>query len=193
MGFSSWSASWYLVVVAGVLAVGAGVAAAQADAGPADPIDSLAAEEDTASPQELLGRAEEQLRAMADGKTRVATLLSRAHEEGDVIKVLCLDDKLNQVDTAISTARVRQSALKHAVELQEVQRVKHESAILKVLDERVSAIVAESDQCVGEEAGLVGENVLNLEIEPGMPPEDGRLFPREDVVLQPPPLSSPTK
>jgi hypothetical protein len=104
--------------------------------------------------------------------------------------VLCLSDKLNQVDVASRSAQDRYVALKTAGERGDADRARHEYTVLEVLNDRVRVLVNESNQCVGEETGFVGEAEVSVSIDPNLPePETG--FALDAYTPPPPSISSP--
>lgn len=171
----------------------AGVASAQSDL---DPPPSAAAEgqaepplpqqsEVELSPGERLRLAQELVTSIQQSSQAVLRQLQVARAERDVVRVLCLNDKLNQVDVALRSAEDRMVALRTAVERADGDRVRHEHTVLDVLNDRVRVLVSESNQCVGEETGFIGEAEVSVSIDPNLP---------DDAVADdslPPPLSPP--
>jgi hypothetical protein len=104
--------------------------------------------------------------------------------------MLCLNDKLNQVDVAIRSTRDRVEALRVAANRDDRDQVRHEFAVISVLQERVSEVVAEANQCIGEEEGFIGDSYVKVEIDPTIP-DDPSAFPEEPLISLPPVLSSP--
>jgi hypothetical protein len=95
--------------------------------------------------------------------------LQTARKDRDVVRVLCLNDKLNQVDVASRSAEDRLSALEAAAARADADRARHEYTVIQVLEERVRVLVNESTQCVGEETGFVGEAEVSVAIDPNLP------------------------
>jgi hypothetical protein len=120
--------------------------------------------------------------------------LEQSREARDVVKVLCLNDKLNQIDVAIRAARDRVPILTSALDKNETENSRHEFAVLQVLRDRVRTLVQESNQCIGEEAGFVGESKVIVSIDPGIPSNDPTLFPSDtNTVFVPPNVASNTR
>lgn len=173
----------------------AGVASAQSDL---DPPPAGAAEADAlqAAPgpelrdgdtslTERSRLAQELVTNIQQASQAVLRQLQVARAERDVVRVLCLNDKLNQVDVALRSAEDRMVALRTAVERADGDRVRHEHTVLDVLNDRVRVLVSESNQCVGEETGFIGEAEVSVSIDPNLP---------DDAVMDdsvPPPLTPP--
>ena len=184
---------WAMAAGAAVMLGMFGVAAAQTVgvAGPSTP--EISTEKAVnLSPAEMQGKADQFLPQMDQGATSVRRQLEDARAARDVVKVLCLNDKLNQIDVAIRSARDRDGSLKIAVQQKDQDRAKHEFVVIQVLHDRVQTLVAEANQCIGEETGFVGESRVTVDIDPNIPDTDPSEFPNDTIVSQPPVLSSPT-
>jgi hypothetical protein len=138
--------------------------------------------DDEPSPPERLQRAQELVSNIQQSSQAVLRQLQVARSERDVVRVLCLNDKLNQVDVALRSAEDRLVALRTAVERADGDRARHEHTVLDVLNDRVRVLVSESNQCVGEETGFIGDAEISVTIDPNLP--DDTLI--DDSV--PPPL-----
>lgn len=170
---------------------GFGVAFAQEGA-PATPPDVTTQRDVKLSPAQMRDEAENYLPEMERGAGTVRKMLSEAREQRDVVKVLCLNDKLNQIDVATRSARDRMPNLRNASDKNDPDRARHEFTVIQVLRDRVRSLVAEANQCIGEETGFVGDTQLTVEVDPTIP-DDPSNFPDDPVVSQPPVLASPTQ
>jgi len=146
------------------------------------------------SPQEELAEADSILARMDQAATAVRRQLERARQGRDVIKSLCLNDKLSQVDVAARSARDRQTALQAAVQRGDTELANHEFTILTVLRQRAEQVGAEANQCIGEEVAFVGQTVVVTEISPDLPTEDVTSYPplAPTIPLFPPTCTSCT-
>jgi hypothetical protein len=116
----------------------------------------------------------------------VRAMLAKAREEKDVVKTLCLDDKLTQIDVARQSASERADALKQALASQDQELASHEYTILLVLKERVGQLSAEANQCIGVEAGFVGDSKITIDIDPNLPSDDPSQYPVNPIITDPP-------
>ncbi len=144
------------------------------------------------TPQQMLVDAKNYLPTMERGANVVRRQLTTAKEQKDVVKTLCLNDKLSQIELAIRTAKDRMDGLSSAVALSDVDRSRHQFTVLQVLRDRVNTLVSEANQCIGEETGFVGESEITVEIDPNIADTDPSEFPEDPLVSAPPVLSSPT-
>ena len=179
-----------VVLVGGLsILVGTGIAAAQN--GGAAPPDATAgvARQVTLSPQEQLAQAESIVQRMDSTRSSVRRQLETARTQRDVVKTLCLNDKLNQIDVAIRSARERKGALEAAAQRNDADLMNHEFTILSVLRQRADQLTAEANQCIGEEGVSIDEAAVNVTVE-DVPKEDPSQYPSTEVVIEVPSCSS---
>jgi hypothetical protein len=174
-----------MFAVAGVMR---GAAAEQATGTPAQP--PAVAEAEPQTPQEMLASAKAALPAMDRSALTVRRQLTLAREQKDVVKALCLNDKLNQLDLAIRTATDRVGGLESAVNANDAERARHQYTVVEVLKDRVNTLVSEANQCIGEETGFVGESAVTVQIE-GVPDTDPTEYPTNPVTASQAPVASP--
>lgn len=187
MGFRS-ATKW--IIGFGVLALAAGPAGAQQGGGNA-PAASAPPSADaqvgfqrktTLTPQEQLAESQKHIARMDGAAAGVRKMLEEARRERDVVKTLCLNDKLSQIDVAIRSARDRRGQLQAAASRNDAELTNHEFTILTVLRQRTEQLVAEANQCIGEESAFVGDTRTTVQIDPQIPP-DQTPYPATDPVL----------
>ncbi len=147
----------------------------------------------TLTPQEQLAEAQKHVTRMEGAATGVRKMLEEARRQRDVVKTLCLNDKLSQIDVAIRSARDRRGQLQAAVNRNDVELSNHEFTILTVLRQRSEQIVAEANQCIGEESAFVGDTRTTVKIDPQIPPDETPYPPTDPtLVIGPPQCTSCT-
>jgi hypothetical protein len=144
------------------------------------------------SPKQMLEKVRGMVPDMEKQRGFVAGQLADARKKKDVVKSLCLDDKVKQMKLASDTAKDRVVDLTSAVSQEDPDRSKHEFTVIQVLRDRVQTLVAEAQQCIGEETGFIGNSDVTVEIDPAVPDADPSDFPDDPLVSEPPVLSSPT-
>src|SRR5436190_15645895 len=146
----------YAAVLGLALLIGHGVASAQAQPAPQQPTDASAglSRQVNLTPAEQLTQADASLVRMESSRTTVRRQLEQARAQRDVVKTLCLNDKLNQIDVGIRSARERRQALDVAAGRKDTDLASHEFTIMSVLRQRVDQLTAEANQCIGQEAGF---------------------------------------
>jgi hypothetical protein len=140
----------------------------------------------------MLTQARGFLPAMDRAAVGVRRQLQLSREQKDVVKTLCLNDKLNQIDLATRTATDRVGGLEAGVNANDTERAKHQYTVILVLRDRVNTLVSEANQCIGETVGFVGESAVTMEVDNSIPPVDPSGFPEDPIISQPPVVSPPT-
>ena len=118
------------------------------------------------TPAEELAQSEQLLSRMDSSRSGVRRQLETARAQRDVVKTLCLNDKLNQLDVAIRSARERRQSLEAAASRADADLATHEFTILSVLRQRADQLTAEANQCIGQEAGFIGDSAVTATVEP---------------------------
>jgi len=183
--FSGSSALGIAAVVVGPLLLGIGVASAQA------PEAATTSEERAVrlQPAQQVAEAKNYVRKMETIRATIQRDLEGARGQNDVVKTLCLDDKLNQIDVAITKSSDRARSLNQAAERSDGDLANHEFTILSVLHDRAIQLDAEAQQCIGKEAGFVGESSSSMTLEGYIAPEEAD-FPLFPVLFEPPNCAS---
>lgn len=172
---------------------GVGVAIAQERSAQAPALTNVSGGEDVKlTPQQMLDKVRATVPEMEGLRGSVNAQLADAKKKKDVVKALCLDDKSKQMKLATDTAKDRVVDLSSAVSQNDPDRSKHEFTVIQVLRERVQTLVAEAQQCIGEETGFIGSTEVTVTIDPAVPDADPSNFPDDPIVSEPPVLASPT-
>jgi hypothetical protein len=186
---------WAIACLCCVTVTGVGLAVAQ-EAGNAPPAaaprEVSGGADVSLTPQQMLERVRAIVPEMEGMRGSVSAQLEQAKRTKDVVKALCLDDKVKQMKLATDTAKDRVVDLNSAVTQNDADRSRHEFTVIQVLRERVQTLVAEAQQCIGEETGFVGNSDVTVTIDPAIPDADPSDFPEDPLVSEPPVLSSPT-
>jgi hypothetical protein len=168
-----------------------------AGAGGADPaveeVVFTAADPQGLSPEQLRALGSSYLQLMRTTQAEVRALYGTAKDNNDVVKTLCLDDKLQQIEAALSTASDRNTTLVEALDGGAVERGRHEFTLIGVLAERVSLMALEANQCIGEETSFSEDNesTLELAVEGVLPEVNAEVIILPPVLVIPPSVKSP--
>jgi hypothetical protein len=133
------------------------------------------------TPQEELAQSELVLARIDQSAGVVRRQLEAARAARDVVKTLCLNDKLSQIDVANRTAGDRQTALQSALQRKDSDLANHQFTILTVLRQRVEQLIAEANQCIGEELAFIGQTQVTTYVDPNLPGEDTTATPQTDL------------
>ncbi len=142
------------------------------------------------TPADMIAQADAIIGQIESARSNVRKQLEIAREQRDVLKTLCLNDKLNQLDVAIRSARERKGALDSAAGRNDTELARHEFAIIAVLKQRTDTLTAEANQCVGKEVALIGESSVTATEEPGLPDQESTEKSTGEVIIDPPTCSS---
>ncbi len=147
------------------------------------------------SPQDELAQSEQIVARMDQSSGTVRRQLEQARAARDVVKTLCLNDKLSQIDVATRSARDRQTALQAAVQRNDAELADHQFTVLTEHQRRAEQLTAEANQCIGEEVAFVGQTQVTVQVDPNLPSSDTTTVdPTQNPmpVYTPPPCTSCT-
>jgi len=191
---SSMSLKWMGPVLA-VLAIGGTALAQSSTVAPPPPSAQVGFERRVQlTPQEEATQSDAVLARMDQASGSIRRQLDKARQARDVVKSLCLSDKLSQVDVASRSSRDRAGALQAAVQRGDAELANHEFTILSVLKQRVEQLVGEANQCIGEEVAFIGQTQVVTEIDPNLPgsEDDNTGIPATPpFIVAPPPIMTP--
>jgi len=141
------------------------------------------------TPQDELAQADAVVSRMTQAAATVRRQLDTARQARDVVKSLCLSDKLSQIDVATRSARDRQQALQAAAQRNDLELSNHEFTMLTVLRQRTEQLTAEANQCLGEDLSFVGQTQVTTQTPTDLPTDDTTQPPGVPPVVVPPPVS----
>lgn len=145
---------------------------------PGQPADVGLSRQVNIPPQEQLAQSEQDLAKMEATRDQVRRQLMEARAQRDVVKTLCLNDKLSQLNVAIASAQERHDALAAAVKSNDTDLATHEYTILSVLRQRSDQLQGEANQCLGEEIGRPDEKAsVIMKVDKDLPVEDPSEYP----------------
>ena len=145
----------------------------------------------TLSPVEQLAQADTFLARMGATGSTVRRKLEEARAQRDIVKTLCLSDKLSQIDVATRSAQDRRTALEQASHRQDGDLASHEYTIVTILRQRVEQLGSEANQCIGGGELFIGETKTTMSVDPNLPGEDPSAYPDNPIVSVPPVSASP--
>lgn len=191
------SRALYTSILLGAAAVVAGSFAIAQPAASAEPLaaGSPGEKQDVAqpqSPQQVLQRARLTVDKMEATADNISRMLRIAREEKDVVKTLCLDDKLNQIDVAARAASDRLAIIEAEVASGSTERLSHDEDVISALGDRGDELSVEGNQCIGEESRGDGNSELKVTVDPAIPQGDVATQPTPAIISQPPQAASAT-
>lgn len=136
--------------------------------------------------------ASEVIVRMDSSRQTVRRMLEEARSQRDVIKTLCLDDKLNQIDVALRGARDHKSNIDGAILKNDLDKANQQATFLNVLHQRTDQLVAEANLCISKETETVGAAAALLSVDPSIVDELA-YYPPGIIIIEPPPTGSVIK
>jgi hypothetical protein len=103
---------------------------------------------DAGTPEDLQ-YADATLDRIASHAERLRCMIETAKREKDVVRLLCVNDKLTETEKTRANAQARRHALEEALTTGNPKEAEHEKEILGVLGTIADRLDAEAHQCVG--------------------------------------------
>jgi hypothetical protein len=169
-----------------------GVGAAFAQRGTkSEPDSELLKQVQQVSPQEMMTSSKNYMAQMSSAQKRAEELVEVARKKKDVVKLNCVNDKLTQMK-AYNTLAVRaMENLTLANQQNNDEARRHEYTRMSILNQKVTVLKTEAENCVGEDASYVGATRVDVDVDPNIPQEDPTEPPIEVPVITRPPAASP--
>jgi hypothetical protein len=136
--------------------------------------------------------ASEVITRMDGSRQTIRRMLEQARTQRDIIKTLCLDDKLNQVDVALRSARDHKTMLDSAVQKNDLDGANQQATLLDILHQRTDQLVVEANLCISKETETVGAAAALLSVDPSIVDEPA-YYPPGIIIIEPPPTGSVIK
>jgi hypothetical protein len=111
--------------------------------------------------------AQTTLTGIEGAATSVGKQLAAARAAKDVVKSLCLNDKLSQINAARSAANQKKSAI--VQEAGAGNDTTQDSLVLSTLGDRVKQLVTEANQCIGAEGSTSEGSTVTQTVDQGQP------------------------
>ncbi len=166
-----------------VLLIALGAATAFAQRGDVKPQPSSPAiDASKVSDPDKLRTSSEGLVRMRSALKDVLDKLEEARSTKDVVKLTCVNEKLTQIKGLLRISETADVNLQESIARKETSTSAHEFTKVSIAQSKVQQLRAEAEQCMGQLAFRVDEN-LNIEVET---PE---YLPKGDPTLLPPPMT----
>jgi len=124
--------------------------------------------------EELLAKARQLQVGIAQVADSLSNGLRQARQNKDVVREVCLDDKLNQADVAAETAQDRISSMVAAIAVGDLGTVKRDFVVISALSEGAQELASTGDLCLGEQetVNLANGQPLEITIDPAIPTQE---------------------
>jgi hypothetical protein len=124
------------------------------------------------SSDEMLGQARQYQQSMSQVLQRVQGLQETARRQKDIIKLNCVADKLVQTKVNVSIAEQALTSLQDNVARADEGGRTHEFTRLTIINQKVTVLGAEAENCIGEDLSFVGATRVDVDVDPNIPRDD---------------------
>jgi len=136
------------------------------------PVDISVKQKPTLTPDEMVAKAKEYFRGMNDVLKRIHSLQDQAKHQKDIIRLNCVTDKLVQGKVNINIAEQSMSALQENIARADEGGRTHEFTRLTIVNQKVTVLGAEAENCIGEDLSFIGATRVDVDIDPNIPQTD---------------------
>jgi len=144
----------------------------------------------TLRPEEMQTQGREYFRTMNDVLKHIQTLQETARRQKDIIKLNCVTDKLVQTKVNINISEQAMNSMNEDIARNDEGGRTHEFTRLTIVNQKVTMLGAEAENCIGEDLSFVGATKIEVEVDPNVPQTDPTLPPTPVTDLNRPPPSS---
>jgi len=147
----------------------------------------------TLTPAEMVNQSKEYLQGMAQVVKRIQNLQDEAKRQKDIIRLNCVTDKLVQARVNENIAEQSMSALQENVAKNDVGGQTHEFTRLTIVNQKVTVVGAEAENCIGEDLSFVGATRVDVEVDQNIPQYDPTQPGSPFIDITRPPEASPVQ
>ena len=147
--------------------------------------------EEKVAPTEREARARRTIEGMKTLNGQVDKLAAQARKEKDIVKLNCVNEKLNQVRGLLKVSEQAEADLREANARREDEQSLHSFAKVGIAGKKVSQLRQDAEQCIGQLAFYNDEKTqVDVEIPAGLPSDDPTAAPlATSVINRPSPAS----
>ena len=136
------------------------------------PVDISVKQKPTLTPDEMVNQARDYFRGMNDVVKRIQALQDQAKHQKDIIRLNCVTDKLVQGKVNINIAEQSMAALQESIARADEGGRTHEFTRLTIVNQKVSVLGAEAENCIGEDLSFIGATRVDVDVDPNIPQTD---------------------
>ncbi len=145
----------------------------------------------TLTPAEMVNQSRDYFKAMADVVKRIGTLQDQAKREKDIIRLNCVTDKLVQARVNINIAEQSMASMQESAARNDEGAETHEFTRITIVNQKVTVLGAEAENCIGEDLSFVGATRVDVEVDPNIPQYDPTQPGSPFIDITRPPEASP--
>ncbi len=145
----------------------------------------------TLTPADMVNQSRDYFRGMGDVIKRIQTLQDQAKREKDIIRLNCVTDKLVQARVNVNIAEQSMATMQESIARNDEGEETHEFTRLTIVNQKVTVLGAEAENCIGEDLSFVGATRVDVEVDPNIPQYDPTQPGSPFIDIQRPPEASP--
>ena len=145
----------------------------------------------TLTPAEMVNQSKEYFKGMADVIKRIGTLQDQAKREKDIIRLNCVTDKLVQARVNVNIAEQSMATMQESAARHDEGAETHEFTRITIVNQKVTVLGAEAENCIGEDLSFVGATRVDVEVDPNIPQYDPTQPGSPFIDITRPPEASP--
>ncbi|HEY2729379.1 MAG TPA: hypothetical protein VGK52_05510, partial [Polyangia bacterium] len=153
-------------VASALSAQGAGAGAATGGSAVPSQADIAVKQRSTLTPEEMTKQGNEYFKSMTEISKRISGLQEQSKRQKDIIRLNCVTDKLVQAKVNMTIAQQAMSALQENISRADEGGRTHEFTRLTIINQKVTVLGAEAENCIGEDLSFVGATRVDVEIDP---------------------------
>jgi hypothetical protein len=143
-----------------------------APAAPPAAVDLSVKQRPVLTPAEMVNQSKDYLHGMAETVKRIQGLQEEAKKQKDIIRLNCVTDKLVQARVNENIAEQSMASLQEGVAKNDEGSETHEFTRLTIVNQKVTVLGAEAENCIGEDLSFVGATRVDVEVDPNLPQYD---------------------
>jgi hypothetical protein len=145
----------------------------------------------TLTPAEMVTQAQDYFKGMGDVIKRIGTLQDQAKREKDIIRLNCVTDKLVQARVNVNIAEQSMATMQESIARRDEGAQTHEFTRITIVNQKVTVLGAEAENCIGEDLSFVGATRVDVEVDPNIPQYDPTQPGSPFIDITRPPEASP--
>jgi hypothetical protein len=174
-----------------VFAQGPAPEAPTAPGTPAGSADLSVKQRPTLTPAEMVNQSKDYFKGMGDVLKRIQTLQDQAKKQKDIIRLNCVTDKLVQARVNINIAEQSMATMQESIARNDEGAETHEFTRITIVNQKVTVLGAEAENCIGEDLSFVGATRVDVEVDPNIPQYDPTQPGSPFIDITRPPEASP--
>jgi hypothetical protein len=158
---------------------------------PGSAVDLSVKQRPTLTPADMVNQSKEYFTGMGAVVKRIQTLQDQAKREKDIIRLNCVTDKLVQARVNVNIAEQSMATMQESIARNDQGEQTHEFTRLTIVNQKVTVLGAEAENCIGEDLSFVGATRVDVEVDPNIPTYDPTQPGSPFIDITRPPEASP--